>query len=690
MKLNLLKKMMLYIMGPSLVGLVTLAVLSGILAQKDFLDSTNTQLTELTRIQANELNNIMEYAIALANTTRTLSVITSLASDYPANPDSATIKNLQQTTHTYFVNLVNDYRDVSSVFMCDVNTTIIGHNNNSRLGREVPDSPSLHSALRGTTALEIRTSSNTGLPSLFIATPIFSDRKVVGALFIMIDIEVLRQNTLANIDLLENTSVYIYDNDLTIIMDNDPSFIGTNDADLPYVQEMKRRKEGGIEYNWEGDDKISYFSFIPSVNWLLVVENNREELLAIATTLTIEIGVFATIIAVVASIVIFVVARNISNDLKIGAHVSTYVAAGNLTLTHGQELDLNKASQRGDEIAELAIGMTAMIKNLAKMVKEADEATEEAKHAVEEAEIAKHEADKAAQEARNARREGLLDAAHQLENIVNVIASASEQLSAQIEFSTNGVNDQAGRIGEAATAMEEMNSTVYEVAKNSSASAEVTEKTRQQAIEGAQITANCKNAMLKVREESILLRKNMATLADHAQSINTVMRVISDIADQTNLLALNAAIEAARAGEAGRGFAVVADEVRKLAEKTITSTADVANAIGAIQQSTEESVKQVDIAVQGIEKAADLASSSGESLTGILEMADTSADGVRAIATASEEQSATVEEIAKSIEVVNTIASDTSNAMREASQAVQSLSTQAHELTRLIDNLKNS
>ena len=342
------------------------------------------------------------------------------------------------------------------------------------------------------------------------------------------------------------------------------------------------------------------------------------------------------------------------------------------------------------ELLVLRNSLSNMASQLNDLFKRSEEKAQVALAATEEAEIAKNAANEAAQKAQSARREGLLDAAMQLEGIVSIIASASDELGVQIEEASRGAAVQAERVAETATAMEEMNGTVLEVARNASTSAELTETTREQATAGSGITQQCKDAMGLVRDDSILLRQNMNDLAGHAQSINTVMGVISDIADQTNLLALNAAIEAARAGDAGRGFAVVADEVRKLAEKTITSTTDVGNVIAAIQKSTEVSVRQVDMAVQRIENATEFADASGIALEGIRDIADQSADGVRAIATASEEQSATSEEIAHSISTVNTIANETSIAMTEAAKAVQELTLQAQELSRLVDDLKRS
>ena len=356
----------------------------------------------------------------------------------------------------------------------------------------------------------------------------------------------------------------------------------------------------------------------------------------------------------------------------------------------GGDLDRTLDVRSRDETGMLADDLRSMVVSLKQNIAEARRKSEEAQKATEEAREAMSRAEEAARRAESARREGMLAAAGQLESVVEAISSASTELSAQIDQSDANARHASERLAEAATAMNEMNSTVREVARNAGDTAQMSAETKQQAVNGANIVRQSLESTERVRKVSLELKEDMTELNRHAESISNIMNVISDIADQTNLLALNAAIEAARAGEAGRGFAVVADSVRQLAEKTMASTSEVGKVVTAIQESTTRSVRSVESAVEQIAQAADLAHQSGQALENIVTDADAAADQVSAIAAASEEQSAASEEINQSIEQVNAISGELAQAMGQASQAINDLAAQAQNLSRLIEDMKHA
>ena len=340
-----------------------------------------------------------------------------------------------------------------------------------------------------------------------------------------------------------------------------------------------------------------------------------------------------------------------------------------------------------NEIGRLRTTLNHLVGNLNKRMADLHSALTQASVKEQEALTAVDAARHAGNEARQ-RHERMLEVASRLAQISTEVTLATRDVTSQISQSEHGAADQARLMAENATAMEEMNVTVAEVAKNAAAASDISASTRQKAQEGAAVVTMAVRSIESVQKESRTLSDDMAQLRVHAQAINEIMSVISDIADQTNLLALNAAIEAARAGEAGRGFAVVADEVRKLAEKTMRSTTDVGHAIRQIQESAEKSVAQVAHTATDIEQATGFAGQSGHLLDEILAMAEQSATQARTIATASNEQSIASNDIARSIEHVNTIATDNARAMGRANDAVEHLSRQAAVLTQLIEEMK--
>ncbi|WP_243362198.1 methyl-accepting chemotaxis protein [Fundidesulfovibrio terrae] len=390
------------------------------------------------------------------------------------------------------------------------------------------------------------------------------------------------------------------------------------------------------------------------------------------------VGSAVTLAAVV---LLWFFSGGIVRPIRKSADFAGSVAEGDFT----KVLDVRQS----DEIGMLADALRTMVENLKKMIHQAEQKGQEAEEEARKANDAMAEAEQARKQADQAQREGILAAANKLVDVVERLTSASDQLSGQIEQAARGSTIQKSRAEEAATAMSEMNSTVLEVARNALHASEGTDNAKKMAQEGADVVRQVVEAIRDVQTQAERLKENMSALGRQAEGIGQIIDVISDIADQTNLLALNAAIEAARAGDAGRGFAVVADEVRKLAEKTMSATNEVGNTIREIQNGARTNITSMDDASKAVDKATNLANKSGESLKEIVSIVEVSSDQVRAIATASEEQSAASEEINRSVEEVNQISSETVQAMEQSAQAVVELANQAQVLRGLIEEMQS-
>lgn len=341
-----------------------------------------------------------------------------------------------------------------------------------------------------------------------------------------------------------------------------------------------------------------------------------------------------------------------------------------------------------DEIGTMVDALNTMVDSLKAKISESEAATERAKLRQAEAVEAMKQAEEAKKQAERAKRDGMLQAADQLSGVVDAVSHVSKALNDGIVKSDKGAKEQAHLALETAGSMDEMKGAVNAVAHSASDAAHASSDVRLKAKEGVEQVSQVTASMGELSAASAKISEDMQALGKHADGIGAILSVISDIADQTNLLALNAAIEAARAGEAGRGFAVVADEVRKLAEKTMTATHEVSQAISTIQASVRTNISSVTATGEMAQNVTDIVQRSGEVLNEILHLAEVSADQVSAIAAASEEQSASGEHISKSVDTISEIANQTVDTMQEADVAVKELIVQSNKLSQLIDDMK--
>lgn len=271
---------------------------------------------------------------------------------------------------------------------------------------------------------------------------------------------------------------------------------------------------------------------------------------------------------------------------------------------------------------------------------------------------------------------------------VQATASASTQISSSSEEMAAGAQEQSAQTTEIAGAIEQMTSTILQTTKNAATAAEQAKGAGLAAEEGGTVIKETIEGMNRIAEVVKNAAHTVQELGASSEQIGTIVQVIDDIADQTNLLALNAAIEAARAGEQGRGFAVVADEVRKLAERTTKATKEIGDMIKKIQKETGGAVKSMELGTQEVEKGIQFAEKSGKSLNDIIVSATGVVDIINQVAAASEEQSSAAEQISKSIEGISSVTQQSAAGVQQIARAAGDLNTLTVNLQDLVEQFK--
>ena len=267
---------------------------------------------------------------------------------------------------------------------------------------------------------------------------------------------------------------------------------------------------------------------------------------------------------------------------------------------------------------------------------------------------------------------------------VHSLTSSATQLSSIAEEMSRTAESSSSRANSVATASEEMSQTVVDVAKNTASIAESAKRAVDTAQHGNSIVEKSVSEVREIDETVNESAKFVKSLGERSVHIGEIVSVINDIADQTNLLALNAAIEAARAGEQGRGFAVVADEVRKLAERTAQATSEIEDMIKAIQNEVTKAVDIMDSATTKVQSGVELTTQAGDALKAIVKSSDELQLMVQQIASATEEMSATSEQISKEIVDIANASRDTTASSQETAQAAVGLSRIATKLDETV------
>lgn len=446
-------------------------------------------------------------------------------------------------------------------------------------------------------------------------------------------------------DIIKKTKIgttgYFYAMDLNgnLVIHPNQKFENTSIYQYDFAKDMIKNKNGVVRYKWEGKYKVVAYKYYPPKNFIIAGGFYEDEFIGTAIKRIKLIFTGASIIVVLIFIVMLriIFKANVLNPIdKLQSHFQL-IAAGDLRNT----LEVKNRDEIG-----------VIIENVNRMTEQMNSAFSRVSRATEE------------------------------------VASASSALSTSVNEISKGAGSQAERVSQVEVAVHEMSATIQEISHNVEGINMEINTVRSSADKGREILDETVGSINTLSESVIQTGESIKNLGTSSQQISDILRVISEIADQTNLLALNAAIEAARAGEHGRGFAVVADEVRKLAERTGNATKEIDSMIGNIQKEVGNSVRDMDKGVKLAEEGSIMVGNLKVSLMEIIDGVVNIADKISAVATAVDEQSATSQEISSTMGGIAAVASKNASIAQENFNRAEELKRCADELKAIVSNFR--
>lgn len=482
-----------------------------------------------------------------------------------------------------------------------------------------------------------------GAPAWFIAAPLFMEGKRVGVVSLQIPTDYINSILGNPIGETGQTILFGQDRKLRSMMPNMPESrvietLLTNEA----IDAALTSESGSLSFIDErGIPVMGSFKHvsIAGIDWHLLATIDKSEVLEPAHQMAWGIFWNGIIVAGVVIPLAFLLSRSFAKPFSMLVEKVQSIASGNLT----ERVNL----QRKDEIGSLAGAINDMSTSLSAMLAEVQTTTLE-------------------------------------------VSSAASQIAAGAEEMSSGMEHQRGQTSVVSAAIEEMSVSVSEVAKKSVDASNKSKEGGQHATQGG-VTVNHTidgmNAISQQVNDSVVA---VGELSKRSEQIGEIIEVINDIADQTNLLALNAAIEAARAGEHGRGFAVVADEVRKLAERTTNATEEVADSIRSIQTETKQAITRMESSQDQVTNGVNLAEEAGIALEQIVCGSNEIVPMIQGIAAAAEEQSAAANEIAISIEQIDAVTNESAQGVTQIAESASMLSEKSKSLQDLVHRFKLS
>lgn len=474
--------------------------------------------------------------------------------------------------------------------------------------------------------------------------------KIIGILSIAIPEKTYKQQIkeqMSSISFGETGYMYVMDTDGDVIIH--PSIEGDNLLENDFAKTMVAEKEGRLTYEWQGRDKAISYAYYPEKDWIIASGTYIDEF---------EAPVRAIRNGLIAAILIFVILGSAAGVLisrSISKSVEGIVADFKKISDDAMEGKINSRAETDVDVdfTSIPLGLNDILETLTSVINVVSKSAN-----------------------------GVASTAEEMSASVEQMTAASTQVSETVNEIARGSQEQSSRSEDVATTMNDMTIGVQDIATNAQQAAEAANSARDFITDVGDQSRDMLVQMDAIQEATNDSANVIKELEGKSNQIGEIVQLITNIADQTNLLALNAAIEAARAGEHGRGFAVVADEVRKLAENSGTAAAQISELISEIQDGTHAAVSSMESGTKTVSEGVGALTNTVEAVQRIVEESDRVAHMAENIAAAAEQQSASIEEVTATVDEVASISQQTAAGTQETSAAVEQQNASMHELAK--------